>query len=78
MAIYRLLQKSAFEPEDILRLETAYEFALARLALKDRSDPVTEIVARHIIDTAQTGEKDPDKICAIALSSLNGRDRDAG
>ena len=77
MAIYRLLQKSVFEPEDSLRMQTAYEFALARLALQDRSDPITEMVARYIIEAAQTGEKDPHTICAIALSSLNGTDHEA-
>jgi hypothetical protein len=77
MAIYRLLQKAAFEPEDIRRLGDAYELALDRLELKDRDDPLTESIARLIIEIAQTGEKDTNTICALALSRLRGTDREA-
>ena len=44
MAIYRLLQKSVFGPDDIARLATAYESALRVLELNDRDDPITEII----------------------------------
>jgi hypothetical protein len=47
-----------------------------QLELKDRDDPLTETIAKFIIETAQTGEKDPEKICSIALSHLRG-DREA-
>jgi hypothetical protein len=77
MAIYRLLEKSAFEPEDILQMTTAYEFALVALQLKDRSDPITATVAKYIIEAAQTGEKNPKNICALALSRLQGTQREA-
>ena len=77
MAIYRLLQKSAFDPDDCKRMGEAYELALARLELKDRDDPLTETVAKLIVDVAQTGVKDPELICALALSQLKGADREA-
>jgi hypothetical protein len=77
MAIYRLLQRSAFGPEETKRLGEAYEFALVQLELKDRDDPLTESIAKFIIEIAQTGEKDPEMICARALSLLRG-DRKAG
>ena len=77
MAIYRLLQRSAFGPEDTTRLAEAYERALVQLELKDRDDPLTESIAKLIIEVAQTGEKDPKMICARALSLLRG-DRKAG
>jgi len=77
VAIYRLLQKSAFEPDDIKRLGEAYELALVRLQLADRNDPITDTVARFIVEAAQTGEKLPDKICAVAVSRLSGTDREA-
>lgn len=77
MAIYRLLENSAFEPEGIKRLEAAYELALVQLGLKDRNDPLTETIARLVIEVAQTGEKDHETICALALSRLSGTDRAA-
>ena len=70
MAIYRLLQKSAFGPEDTKRMAEAYELALSQLGLSDRRDPFTEIVAKLIIEVAQTGEKDPSRICTLAVSRL--------
>lgn len=70
MAIYRLLQNSAFQPEDIRRMTAAYEKALVLLGLKDRNDPVTELVAEHIIEIAQTGERDTDLLCEGALKRV--------
>jgi hypothetical protein len=37
----------------------AYESCLQTLGLADRSDPVTEVIAKQIIEIAQTGERDP-------------------
>jgi hypothetical protein len=73
VAIYRLLQKEAFDPEDTKRMGEAYELALVQLELKDQEDPLTENLAKLIIEVAQmSGEKDPKMICAHALSLLRG------
>lgn len=70
MAIYRLLQKSAFEPEHVKIITTAYEKALVTLKLRNRADPLTAIIARKIIEVAQTGHNDPDLICTMTLADL--------
>ena len=67
MAIYRLLQNSAFVPEDIGRLVAAYENCLRILNLSDRSDPITELIAKKVIEVAQTGMRDPARIGQLAL-----------
>jgi hypothetical protein len=72
MAIYKLLEKSAFGPEEIKRMTDAYEQALVVLGLEDRNDPLTESIAKLIIEVAQTGEKDPETICTLALRRLAG------
>ena len=59
MAIYRLLQNSPMGPEEISRLEAAYEQTLRAIGLKDRNDPITEMIAKKIIEIAQTGVRDP-------------------
>jgi hypothetical protein len=59
VAIYRLLQHQAFDPDDIRVMTTAYKDALRVLRLKNRDDPVTETVAQKIIEIAQTGVRDP-------------------
>jgi hypothetical protein len=70
MAIYRLLEEAAFSPEDISQMTAAYEAALRLLRLTDRTDPVTEIVAKKIIEVTRNGEHDPPRICARALKEL--------
>ena len=70
MAIYRLLQQSAFTPEQIRPMVAPYEDCLRALKLADRSDPITEIVAKSIIGVAQTGESDPARICRLALENI--------
>ena len=77
MPIYRLLQDGAFDPEEVKSMGAAYEQALVDLGLNDRNDPLTDIVARLIIDVARTGEKDPTVISALALRRLNDTDRQA-
>jgi hypothetical protein len=70
MAIYRLLQNSAFGPEEIDRMTIAYEEALRVLGLTDRADPMTEILAKKIVEIAQTGERDPIRICTSAVAAI--------
>jgi hypothetical protein len=70
MAIDRLLQQLAFGPEEISHMTAAYEECLRVLKLVNRSDPITELLAKYIIEVAQTGERDPSKICALTLERL--------
>lgn len=58
MAIYPLMRDAGFEPEQIDVMASAYEGALIDLKLKDRKDPLTELIARKIIEYAQRGELD--------------------
>ena len=62
MTIYRLLQNSPLEPDDIHRPVTAYEQTLRTLGLSDRSDPITLMVAKTVIEIGQTGIRDPAQI----------------
>jgi hypothetical protein len=70
MAIFRLLQQSAFTPEDIALLVSAYEDCLRHLKLADGSDPTAEIVARKIIEFAQKGVRDPKRLRQLALKEI--------
>jgi hypothetical protein len=72
LAIYRLLQDTAFGPEEIKAITTAYEDACRALKLTEkRSDPLTQILAIKIIEIAKTGERDPAKICEAALQGMH-------
>jgi hypothetical protein len=68
MTIYRLLKDTAFGPEDIERLVMAYEQTLRALRLKDRNDPITQLVAEKI--SGRTGIEDPAEISKLALKQL--------
>ena len=70
MAIYRLLQGSPLGPDEISRLVAAYEETLKALGLKNRSDPITQLVAKKIIEIAQTGVRDPLQLATIAIREL--------
>jgi hypothetical protein len=57
-------------PEDITPLVAAYEDCLRTLKLSDRSDPVTEILAKKIIEIAQTGIRDSARLGRPALEEI--------
>ena len=62
----------AFGPEDIPAMSAAFEAALDNLGLVDRSDPATTTaVAKLIIEFAKVGERDPERLCTLALQQLS-------
>jgi hypothetical protein len=73
MAIYRLLQSSALGPKEVSRITEAYEQALITLCVKDRDDPLTEMIAKTIIKIAQTGVHEPAQLSALAIEQLGTR-----
>ena len=70
MAIYRLLQNSPLGPEEIAVLTDAYERTLRKLSLVDRSDPMTEIIAKKIIELGQRGVREATLLSELALKEL--------
>jgi hypothetical protein len=51
-------------------MSSAFEAALGKLGLVDRTDPVTHEVAKLIIEYAKQGQRDPERLCALALQRL--------
>jgi hypothetical protein len=70
MAIYRLLQNAAFGPEEISCMTAAYEAALVELKLSDRSAPITQTIAKRIVEFVKIGERDPVRLSELALQGL--------
>ena len=60
-------------PEEISRIIAAYEQALQTLCVKDRDDPLTEMIAKKIIKIAQTGVDDAAQLSALAIADLGVR-----
>lgn len=74
MPITRYLREAAFDPKAIEAMSAAFESACVSLQLLDRDDPLTEIVARKVIEIAGAGERDPERICELVLLGLKESD----
>ena len=70
MPIYRFMKEAAYGPDATRVMTEAYENALHILRLVDRTAPVTEIVAKKIIEIWRTGERDAHRIAALAFEEL--------
>jgi hypothetical protein len=73
MAIYRLIANGSFGPDVIEAMIAAYEDALIDLGMIDRNDPLTELIAKSIVNVTATGERDPERIKERALNALGVR-----
>jgi hypothetical protein len=70
MPLIRLIERGSFDPETIKVMSSAFDKACLELGLVDRTDPLTELLARKIIEAAQTGERDPHRIQQRAMDNL--------
>ena len=73
MAIYRLISNGSFGPDEIKVMTAAYEAALSDLAVTNRDDPVTELIARAIVNITATGERNSTLTKERALNALGVR-----
>jgi hypothetical protein len=55
MAIYRFIANGSFGPDEIKVMTEAYEGALIDLRIVNRDDPVTELIAKSIVNVTATG-----------------------
>ncbi len=67
MPIRGMLDGGVFNPREIDEMAAAFESTLALLNLVDRTDPITTLIAKAIIDCAKRGEIDRIRLrdCAI-------------
>ncbi len=68
MPITPYLKAQAFDPETTKAMGIAFEKACLSLGLSLRADPATEHVARVIIELAQRGERDPERLYESILA----------
>jgi hypothetical protein len=70
MPIYRLLENLPMGPEEIARLTTAYEETLRTVGLVDGNDPITEMIARKIIEIGQSGVRGPMLLSELTIKEM--------
>jgi hypothetical protein len=68
MPITPYLRRKVFDPEIITAMGVAFEQACRALGLSLTRDAVTERVAQVIIDLAEAGETDAERLCRGALA----------
>jgi hypothetical protein len=68
--IVPIFRDSGFDAEATEALGKAYDIACRALHPKGQPPVVQEILAKKIIEVAQRGERDPDRLAAIALANL--------
>ena len=71
MTVHNLFKNSPFGPEEIGVLASAYQQTLHTLGLRERDDPLTEMVAKKIISLAQTGVRDASTLAERAIADLS-------
>jgi hypothetical protein len=67
--IHYIKQPAVFDPETLSVMGVAYESALRAFPTSAPKN-VREVIASRIIDGTRAGERDPDKLCQMALSAL--------
>ena len=77
MVIYKLIANGSFGPDEIEATTAAYDAALIELCQPNSDDPITELVAKSIVNVTSTGERDPALIRERALNALGVRKPDA-
>jgi len=60
----------SFDPEAVRAMTAAFDKACEALGLAKTHDAVTENLAKMIVERARTGERDPDRLCALILQAL--------
>ncbi len=60
-----------FDPAATKAMALAFDQTCEILGLTDQSDArLTKVIANKIIDFAQSGERDPDQLCALTVDAL--------
>ena len=67
MPIRPHLNGQRFNSDTIQVMGLAFEMALGALRLADRGDLANEVLAHKIIELAQAGERDPERLCEAVL-----------
>ena len=71
MPINALLRgQDAFTPEEVTILGSVFEDVLRTLGLVDRKDPLTEMVAKKVVELATAGIREPDRLKALTVQAF--------
>jgi hypothetical protein len=72
LPIYRLFEGHAFQPDDREAMGQAFEGVLKELGLKDRTDPLCDLIAVEIIKLGMKGTRDSAQLQELTIKALKG------
>ena len=70
MPIRPFLKDATFDPEHVKAMGQAFDSIIRELRDRGKSRVVREVIAERIVAIAKTGERDPDKLCELAMDAL--------
>jgi hypothetical protein len=70
MPVASYLHDTNFDRETRRVMGVAFEMVRVALGLADQGYIANEIIAKHIIKLAETGERNPDILCELALKEI--------
>jgi hypothetical protein len=62
VAIYKWIANGSFGPDEIEVMKAAYEAALVDVGVTNPDDPITELIAKSIVNVTASGERDPKQV----------------
>jgi hypothetical protein len=71
MPIRVLLQGASFDEATVKIIASAFDAVIEKLSIQ-RTDPKAEVAAHKIIECASLGERDPARLCALAIEAVDG------
>ena len=72
----RLLEDTAFGPDEIAIMVMAYEMGLTQINASGHNDPTAETLAQTIVMLAKQGERDPVRLEQRAIEIMSGQSPD--
>ena len=70
----RRFQRYSFDPDEITAMNQAYDLACRTLQNIGQLEVDREIIASGVLQAAESGERDADKLCARAIHGLTAFD----
>jgi hypothetical protein len=72
--LHPLFQNCSFDPEEVTAVNRAYDLACRTLQNIGQLEVDREIIARGILQAAESGERDSHKLCERAIHGLTAFD----
>jgi hypothetical protein len=73
VAIHKLIANGSFGPDEIEVMKAAYDAALIDISVTDPDDPITDLIAKAVINVTASGERNPTAVMERALNALGVR-----